>query len=224
MQVLDRPLLAFAGSTRQDSWSATLLRQAVHKAQALQADVEVVDLRHFPLPVFDADLERQEGVPPLARRLRGLMQHSAGFLIASPEYNGAVSPLLKNVLDWTSRPAPGEDEKLPFRGKPAALMSASPGGFGGFRGLMSLNSILSSLGMLVQPEYVIIGNAPQAFDAEGRLVQQRQLDALATLVARHIGLAATLPEAGRMAAHLLKALDHASKEAGNASAKICEPS
>ena len=218
MEPLDRPLLAFAGSTRHDSWSATLLRQAVLNASTLRADVEVVDLRSFPLPLFDADLERQQGVPPLARKLRALMQQSAGFLIASPEYNGAVSPLVKNVLDWTSRPEPGDDEKLPFRGKPAALISVSPGGFGGFRGLMNLSSILSSLGMHVLPEYVIVGNAPQAFDAQGRLVQQRQRDALAALVARQIGLAATLPEAARLSSRLL----HELKELDGAAARACE--
>jgi len=211
-------LLAFAGSTRHDSWSATLLRQAVLNASALGAEVEVVDLRNYPLPLFDADLERQQGVPPFARTLRSLMTHSAGFLIASPEYNGAVSPLVKNVLDWTSRPEPGEDVKLPFRGKPAAVMSASPGGFGGFRGLMNLSSILSSLGMHVVPEYLIVGNAPQAFDSRGRLVQQRQRDALASLVARQIGLAATLPEAARLSSRLL----HELKELDGAAGRACE--
>jgi len=208
MQALERPLLALSGSTRSDSWNSKLVLQAVEHARRLQADVEVVDLREFPLPIFDTDLEAREGVPANARRLRALMLHSAGLIIASPEYNGALSPLLKNVLDWTSRPGPGEEEKAPFRGKPAALMSASPGGFGGFRGLMNLASILSSLGMLVLPDYVIVGGAPQAFDAEGRLAQQRQRDALAQLICRQTALAATLPAANRLAARLMEQLRH----------------
>lgn len=84
------------------------------------------------------------------------------------------------------RPEPGEEEKAPFRGKPAALMSASPGGFGGFRGLMNLASILGSMGMMALPDYVIVGMAPQAFNGDGRLVQQRQRDALAQMISRHV--------------------------------------
>jgi chromate reductase len=213
MELPERPLLAFPASTRKDSWNNKLLRQAVEYAQRLQANVDVIDLRDFPLPIYDAELESHEGVPANARKLRELMERSAGFMIASPEYNGALSPLLKNILDWTSRPGPGEDEKTPFRGKPAALMSASPGGFGGFRGLMSLSSILNSLGMLVLPEYVIVGSAPQAFDAEGRLAQQRQRDALAQQVARQVALAATLPSVNRMTAQLAEQLRYPPKPA-----------
>jgi NAD(P)H-dependent FMN reductase len=185
-------ILAFAGSAREASVNKRLIGLAAREAQNLGADVTLIDLRDFPIPMYDGDLEDGGGVPESARRLREFMVASDGFMLASPEYNGALSPLMKNVLDWTSRPPKGETGKLPFAGKPAALMSASPGGFGGFRGLMGLHSILFSLGMHVLPDMLIVPMSHEAFSTEGLLNSARQREALVDIVRKQLALAELL--------------------------------
>src|SRR4051794_15654268 len=118
-------VLSFAGSTRTDSYNKRLVRVAARGAEAAGAEVSVVDLRDFGLPLFDEDLEREQGPPENASKLKALMVASDGFLIASPEYNSSFSAVLKNAIDWASRPAPGESPLVAFRGKVAAIMSAS---------------------------------------------------------------------------------------------------
>jgi len=185
-------ILAFAGSAREASVNKRLIGLAASEARNLGADVTIIDLRDYPVPIYDGDLEEGEGVPENARKLRELMIASEGFMLASPEYNSAISPLMKNVLDWASRPTPGENGKLPFLGKPAALMCASPGGFGGFRGLMSLQSILFSLGMHVLPDMLIVPLAHQAFTPEGALSSTRLRDNLVDIVHKQLSLAERL--------------------------------
>src|SRR6266446_5332539 len=99
-------ILAFAGSTRAASFNKRLVRIAARGAEAAGAEVTVIDLRDLPLPLFDQDQEAAEGPPENAKRLKALMVASDGFLIASPEYNSSISAVLKNTIDWASRPAP----------------------------------------------------------------------------------------------------------------------
>lgn len=164
-------VLAFSGSTREGSFNKKLLRVAVDAAEAEGASVTWVDLRQYPLPLYDGDLERREGLPEPARRLRELFLSHPAFLIAAPEYNGSVSGVLKNTVDWLSRPIEGETELTLscYRGKIAALLSASPGPLGGIRGLMHLREILSGIGVLVIPESSFIRDASREFDEAGRL-------------------------------------------------------
>ncbi len=109
--VMPKPkILAFAGSTRTDSFNKKLIRIAVTGATETGADVTVVDLRDFPMPLYDGDLEQREGLPPNARKLKDLMLTHQGFLISSPEYNSSVSAVFKNTIDWTSRQSEGEAE------------------------------------------------------------------------------------------------------------------
>ena len=82
------------------------------------------------------DLETAEGVPDTARRIRELMRDHEGLLLACPEYNSSITPLLKNTIDWVSRPAEGAPSLVALKGKVATLMSASPGALGGLRGLV----------------------------------------------------------------------------------------
>ena len=126
-------ILAFAGSARTDSYNHRLLLVAAEGAQAAGADVTVLNLKTYPLPLFDEDLEREDGTPENATQLKQLFLDHDGLLIASPEYNSSITPLLKNVIDWVSRSAEGEAPLAAYRGKVAALMAASPGGLGGLR-------------------------------------------------------------------------------------------
>ncbi|MFN3918858.1 MAG: NADPH-dependent FMN reductase [Methylohalobius sp.] len=167
-------ILAFAGSARQDSYHKKLLRVAAAGGRAAGVEVTLVDLRDFPMPIYDGDLEAKEGVPEPARRLRQLMKAHQGLLIASPEYNSSITPLLKNAIDWVSRPTDGEDGLLPFRNKVAALLATSPGRLGGLRGLIHARAILSAIGVLVLPNQLAIPYAHQAFKPDGTLADPKQ--------------------------------------------------
>lgn len=168
-------ILAFAGSTRQDSYNKKLVRIAAEGAQAAGAEVTLIDLRDFPMPIYDGDLERDSGAPDSVLKLRELMLAHQGLLIASPEYNGSISPLLKNAIDWTTRVVPGQTDGLaPYRGKVVVLMSASPGGLGGLRGLAHVRDILGNIQCIVLPEQLAVMKANEAFDTDGKLVNPKQ--------------------------------------------------
>jgi NAD(P)H-dependent FMN reductase len=166
-------ILAFAGSARQDSHNKRLVRLAADKARAGGAEVTLLDLRDFPLPLYDGDLEASAGVPANARTLRGHFKAHQALLIASPEYNSGISPLLKNTIDWLSRELDGEPGTVPFRGKVATLLAASTGPFGGVRALPMVRQILTTLGVVVLPTQVAIGPAQDAFDEGGALRSPR---------------------------------------------------
>ena len=97
-----------------------------------------------------------------------------GLLISAPEYNSSITPLLKNTLDWVSRPVTGETPLNCFNGKVAALMSASPGALGGLRGLVHVRAILQNIRVLTIPEQVAVSNAAEAFAADGSLKDAKQ--------------------------------------------------
>ena len=184
-------ILAFAGSTREASYNKKLVKIAAEGAKAAGAEVTYVDLRDLPMPLYDEDLEAKEGIPENVHKFKELMKANQGLLIACPEYNSSITPVLKNAIDWASRPEPGEPGLACFTGKVAALMSASPGGLGGLRGLIHVRSILSSINVLVLPAQKTIPSAFQAFDNDGRLKDATQQAAveplgskLATVVAK----------------------------------------
>lgn len=176
-------ILAFAGSAREASYNKKLVKIAAEGARAAGAEVTYVDLRDLPMPLFDEDLEAKEGLPENTLKFKELMMAHQGFLIASPEYNGSITPLLKNAIDWASRPLPEEPPFALscFRDKVVALMSASPGGLGGLRGLTHVRSILSGIGVLVLPDQQAIPKAYEAFDADGRLKDPTQQEAIEQL-------------------------------------------
>ena len=167
-------ILAFAGSARRDSFNKRLVKVAARGAEQAGAEVTVVDLKYFPLPLFDEDLEREHGMPENAATLKTMFIEHDGFLIASPEYNSSISPLLKNTIDWISRREGDEAPLVAFKGKAAALMSASPGALGGLRGLVHLRSILGNIGMLVLPDQLAVSKAFEAFDDDGELKNEEQ--------------------------------------------------
>jgi NAD(P)H-dependent FMN reductase len=174
-------ILAFAGSTREASYNKKLVRIAAEGAKAAGAEVTYVDLRDLPMPIYDEDLEAKEGLPENARKFKALLKEHQGLLIASPEYNSSITAVLKNAIDWASRPEPGEPMLACFTGKVAAIMSASPGGLGGLRGLIHVRSILSSINVLVLPDQKAISSAFQAFDEEGKLKDTKQQESVEQL-------------------------------------------
>ena len=174
-------ILALAGSLRAGSYNRRLLGVAADGARAAGAVVTAIDLRDFPLPVYDADLESASGLPTAVLALKELFRAADGLLVASPEYNSAISGTLKNLFDWVSRPAPGEKPLACFKGKVAALCAASPGALGGIRGLASVRLILGNLGVVLLPDQVALPKAAEAFDAEGNVVDPARRSSLMEL-------------------------------------------
>jgi chromate reductase len=174
-------ILAFAGSTRIDSYNKKLVKIAAAGAKAAGAEVTYIDLRDLPLPLFDEDLEAQQGLPANARTFKDLMISHQGLLIASPEYNSSLTAVLKNAIDWASRPAPNEAPLAAFAGKVASIMSASPGALGGLRGLVHLRSILGNIKVLVLPDQVAVPKAYEAFNPDGTLKDSKQQQSIEKL-------------------------------------------
>ena len=184
-------ILAFAGSARTDSFNKKLVQIAAVGAKEAGAEVTYLDLRDLPMPLFDEDLETAEGLPDNVLKFKTLMKTHQGLLIASPEYNSSLSPLLKNAIDWASRPEAGEDalSLTCFKHKVAAIMSASPGGLGGLRGLVHVAAILRNIGVVVLPEQKSIPRAFEAFDTQGRLIdpkQQAEVEALGSKLTKFL--------------------------------------
>jgi len=167
-------ILAFAGSLRRDSFNKKLVPIAVKGARDAGAEVTLIDLKDFPLPLFDQDLEAEHGMPENGKKLKQLFIDHDGLLIAAPEYNSSITAVLKNAIDWVSRPASGEPSLVAFRGKVATLMSASPGALGGLRGLVHVRSILGNIGVIVLPEQIAVARASEAFNADGSLKDSKQ--------------------------------------------------
>lgn len=169
-------ILAFAGSTRTDSFNKKLVKIAATGAMEGGADVTVIDLRDFAMPLYDGDLEQQQGLPSNAQKLKDLMLSHQGFLISAPEYNSSISAVLKNTIDWVSRPAAGEEPLACFKGKVAGIMSTSPGGLGGLRGLVHVRAILENISVLVIPDQIAVSKAHEVFNADGTLKDKKQED------------------------------------------------
>ncbi|NTZ64232.1 NAD(P)H-dependent oxidoreductase (plasmid) [Agrobacterium tumefaciens] len=163
-------ILTLAASTRSQSFNRKLAHLVTKRIEARGGLVEAIDLADYALPIYDGDLEARDGVPKAAHQLHEKFRSHGGIFIASPELNANVSPLLLNVLAWVSRVGEHGGIGAAF-GKPVfALGSASPGGFGGYRGLMSLRNTLElQLGARVLPTMVSVGTAHEAFDELGDL-------------------------------------------------------
>ncbi|MEH1835561.1 MAG: NAD(P)H-dependent oxidoreductase [Nostoc sp.] len=176
-------ILAFAGSTRIYSYNKKLVKIAAAGAKAAGAEVTYIDLRDLPLPLYDEDLEAEEGLPANARTFKDLMISHQGLLIASPEYNSSLTAVLKNAIDWASRPYPNEAPLAltAFVGKVASIMSASPGALGGLRGLVHLRSILGNIKVLVLPDQVAVPKAYEAFNGDGTLKDPKQQQSIEKL-------------------------------------------
>lgn len=184
----DPNLLCFAGSARRTSFNKRLARCAAAALEHHGAAVTLLDLADYPMPLYDGDLEQRDGVPEPARRLKAMFRECDGFLIAAPEYNSSLAPLLKNTLDWVSRRESDDEPALvAFRGKVAALCAASPGALGGLRGLVPLRMMLGNIGVHVLPQQLAVTKAGDAFTEADELAdpqQVRTLDGLAAELVR----------------------------------------
>lgn len=175
----DLTIVGFAGSLRQASYNKALLRAAQGLAPE-RMRIEIHDLAAVPL--FNEDVEAQ-GVPQGVADLREAIAAADGLLIAVPEYNHGVPGVLKNAVDWLSRPP----RKSVLSGKPTALVGASPGTTGTARGQSQLRQsfVFTNTPAMLQPE-VLVGRAHERFDAEGRLTDEKVRSYLKTFLERFV--------------------------------------
>lgn len=176
-------ILVFAGSIRSGAFSGRTADAATRELAMQGADVTRISLVDYPLPIMDEDLEREKGIPENAYRLGRLIAAHDGILIASPEYNSSIPPLLKNTLDWVSRIRRDNGRPFkPYAGKVAALCSSSDGNFAGARGLYHLRSVLMACGLEIVTPQCSVGRASEAFDADGNFREERLRHAMETVV------------------------------------------
>ena len=161
-------ILAFSGSIRKGSLNSRLLNAAAASVDRAGGQTTVITLADYQMPLYNGDLEDASGMPDTAKALVDAIVLHDGLLIACPEYNSMVSPLLKNTLDWCSR---ADDN--PFADKVVAIVSASPGAFGGVRALTSLRQMMTHLGAWVVPAACSVAQADKAFDSQDQLVNPR---------------------------------------------------
>ena len=184
-------LVFFAGSTREGSYNKKRARLGHHIAEANGIEAVFVDLKDYPMPIYNGDLEAADGPPERARAFKALLGEYEGVFIASPEYNASVTPLLKNTLDWVTRVrAKGKSGLEVFQSRVFAIGGASPGNYGGMRSLLQLRQILAvGTGALVIPQQIAVPRAANAFEEDGSLKEESQ-QKLCTKVVEALAIAA----------------------------------
>jgi len=168
-------IIVIPGSSRAGSWNTKLAGTITKGLAERGAEVTRISLGDYEMPLYSGDIEDAKGVPANAKKLGQLIASHHGVVIVSPEYNGSMSPLLKNAIDWLSRDL---GDIKPYANRAFALASCSPGGLGGIRGLSHLRDTLVSIGAEVITPQLCVGAAHSAFDDQDNLTQERQLGLL----------------------------------------------
>ena len=188
-------LLIFAGSTRQHSFNRRLAQAAADMARASGAEVTLLELGGLDIPMYNADLEKQ-ATPPDVMKLKQILFEHPAWIICSPEYNGSYSALLKNTIDWASSPVKSDpawaDGFKSFTGKVVGMLSASPGALGGLRSQSHLLPLLINLQCWVAPKAFALSRAGDAFDADGKLVNDSHRQSVQAVVDQVLFAAARL--------------------------------
>lgn len=186
-------LLVIPGSVRQGSLNCTLARAAMRIAEAQGAATRLLDLRALALPLYDGDIEAKQGVPAGAVELIEAILQADAVLVVTPEYNGFPTPLVINAFDWLSRTpaAPSRPAGLQATAnKPLGLLSASPGALGGLRSMNYLRQYFQmAFGMLAHPRQFALSRANEAFDADGKLKDDKALQQVEAVVQSLLQLA-----------------------------------
>lgn len=167
-------ILVFAGSLRSESFNHKLVVAASKGAEKAGAHVTIIRLRDFEMPLYDQEIEDANGLPENCVKLKELFKAHHGFLVGCPEYNSSISGVLKNTIDWVSRPRDGEAPLECFDRKVIGLTAASPGGLGGIRGLPIERMLFGHIKAIVLPEQFALSQAHDAFDDQGNLKNDKQ--------------------------------------------------
>lgn len=176
----------FAPSLRRGSFNKKLIRIAAEVVKSLQLhEVELCEFNEFPMPMYDGDLEENQGVPEGVLKLAKKIEDADAVIISSPEYNGSIPGTFKNAIDWLSRLAP-----VPVSKKQICLIGASPGHLGGVRGNIHARVPFHILGSFVYPEYFGVARAHEAFDEQDKFKDPKQLERLTTILTDFLHYAA----------------------------------
>ncbi len=161
-------IVGISGSLRSGSHNSALLRAA---SQVLPADVQLEIGTIKGIPLYDGDVETKDGIPASVQALKNSIIQADGLLLVTPEYNNSMPGVLKNAIDWLSRP-PADSGKV-FGNKPVAIMGASPGGFGTILSQAAWLPVLRALGMHAWfGQKLLVSRAGQVFDADGELTDE----------------------------------------------------
>lgn len=194
---MNSSILILPGSVRLGSYNRKLASEAMRLLAMTDAVISRVDLADYPLPIYDGDVETESGVPQNAQLLAQRIAAQDGLLIVSPEYNASIPPLLKNAIDWASRVRKVDERPVqPFKGLVVGLASASPGSFGGMRGLEAIRIVLRALGAEVMTQQCIVPRAADGFDENGRLTDDVARTSLESLCERLLDTARSLTRHG----------------------------
>jgi chromate reductase, NAD(P)H dehydrogenase (quinone) len=171
-------LIGLSGSLRRASYNTALLRAA---ASMLPEGTTLQVCTPHGIPLYDGDLQA-EGMPPAVSAMKELVAAADGLILATPEYNHSVPGVLKNTIDWLTRP-PSDIARV-FAGKPVALIGATPGGFGTILGQNAWLPVLRALRMrLWTDERLQVSRAASVIDATGAIVDPRVAEQLRQFVA-----------------------------------------
>lgn len=163
-------IVAFAGSTRSGSLNAALARHVSERLRERGEDATFLDLADYPMPLYNGDLEERDGVPASTHDLATEIQDADALFIASPEYNGAITPLLKNTIDWITR-----IDKGILAGRPILIGAATPGKTGGVNGMKVLRLMFDHMGLDTLDDHISIPHARDAI-VDGRVVDPAARD------------------------------------------------
>lgn len=170
-------LLTFAASARKDSFNKKLIHIAEKIATKMGHEIDHAEFEEFDLPLYNADVQAKDGIPPIAEKFVKRMHAADGVIISSPEYNFSIPGTLKNLIDWVSRIQP-----MPWNNQYILLMSASPSLVGGNRGLWAARIPLESCGSLIYPDMFSLSAAHEAFDEKNQLKNEELEKRLNTII------------------------------------------
>lgn len=181
-----KQLLILSGSSRSGSLNSKLAACLAAAVIREGVEVQIVSLADYELPIYNGDLEQTHGLPDAAKRLKQLLLNSAGIVVACPEYNGFMTPLLLNAIDWCTRSEEGSGDLSAFADKPILVISASPGPGGGGRANTHLKTMLSGIGSFVFPATLTVPVAHKAFTKTGEFSDASMAQRSARLVTRFV--------------------------------------
>jgi NAD(P)H-dependent FMN reductase len=164
--------LTFSGSARVDSFNQKTVLCIGNELQKQGASVTNIRLSEFQAPVYHGDEEATKGLPEATARFKSLLHESDALVISCPEYNGFMTPLLLNTIDWATRSSDASVDLSGFKGKPVLVTSSSPGPGGGSRAAVHLKTLLAGIGCFVSPDNFMVPSGFNAFDESGQLVDE----------------------------------------------------
>ncbi len=164
-------LLVFSGSSRRESVHTRLAVLVASVAEQEGAQTTLIRLEDFDIPIYNGDLEEEHGLPGDIKRLKALLSENTGLIITCPEYNGFMTPLLINTINWCTRSEEATPDLSGFADKAVLVASGSPSSLGGIRANTHLKTMLSGIGAIVFPQSLTVPATHQAFDSHGGLAQ-----------------------------------------------------